>query len=189
MTQDLATLIETARDAQSLVCVTRHVGFSDDDYVEGYLLDSSDSFLLLEKVSDRIDLDGYDIIRVVDVEDIETSFDEKSFYESALAVKGERPRKPSGIDLTDIRAVLTSCGAAYPLLVIERELRAPDECEIGQIKLLTDDSYALRWLSPSATWEDDFEIYKLDDITRVSFGGEYERTLAHAAGLTGPTLT
>jgi hypothetical protein len=41
----------------------------------------------------------------------------------------------------------------------------------------------MRWITPGAEWEADDRVFRLSDITRVQFGGAYERTLADVAGL------
>jgi hypothetical protein len=82
-----------------------------------------------------------------------------------------------------MRHLLSSVSENFRLVVIEREERAPDECEIGRFKLLTDTKYALKWISPNAKWEDDPQTYEINDITRVTFDGEYENTLALVAGI------
>lgn len=40
-------------------------------------------------------------------------------------------------------------------------------------------------ISPDATWEDEATEFKLGDITRVSFDGEYEKALHLVGGKPG----
>ncbi|WP_340115238.1 hypothetical protein [Pelagibius sp. 7325] len=140
---------------------------------------------MLQRLSDRIDLDGYEVLRVEDVTSIDVEFDRAAFYKKALQAKAIKPSFPSEVVLTDMRNLLSSVNDKFSLVVIEREERVPDECEIGRIKLLTDEKYALKWLSPEARWEDDLRTYETKDVTRVTFGGEYENTLALVADLPG----
>lgn len=81
-----------------------------------------------------------------------------------------------------MRELLRSIERRYPLVVIHRERVVPDECEIGRLKLASEGTYALRMITPEATWMDDEEIYRYADITRIAFDGEYENTLARVSG-------
>jgi hypothetical protein len=149
---------------------------------QGFPVGLSPEFLLLNALGDRIDLDGYTVVRLSDITELTRSFPRKSFYLRALDLKGIRPVVPEGIDLTDVRSLLASIERRYPLITIHRERVAPDECEIGRLKLASDGGYALLWITPEATWEHDYRTYRYSDITRVGFDAQYERTLALVAG-------
>jgi hypothetical protein len=147
----------------------------------GFVVGLSSEFLLVHSLGDRVDLDGYEIVRVSDVTSIHRAFLRKPFYLRALELKGTRPQVPAGIDLTDVRSLLSSIERNYPLITIHRERAAHNECEIGRLKLASESSYALRWITPQATWEDEYRIYRYADITRINFDAEYERSLALVA--------
>ena len=49
--------------------------------------------------------------------------------------------------------------------------------------MMSGETYALRWLTPTAEWADDERIYRYEDVTRITFGSEYDTTLATLAGL------
>jgi hypothetical protein len=156
----------------------------------GYVLDVSGDLLLMQRVTDRIDLDGYDVFRTADITTGEREFPHRQFLERAVALKALAPSSPGSIHLTNIRECLEDVQRRFPLVVIHREKVAPHECEIGRVRLTAGDLYALQWLSPDAIWEDDKELYRYADVTRVQFGNEYENTLALVAGLVTfpPTL-
>lgn len=123
-------------------------------------------------------------MRVKDITHFDTDFARKTFYEKALQAKSIEPSDAPEVALSSMRHLLASVNENFPLIVIEREACAPDQCEIGRIKLLTDTKYALKLLSPDARWEDDYRTYAIEDITRVTFDGEYENTLALVADIT-----
>lgn len=181
--EDVGSKVAAALSRNELVRVSRGGIDPSGLHSEGYLLDASDQFILLHRLSDRIDLDGYEVLRLKDVTKLEIDFPRKRLFEKALKMKSISYRRPMGVQLTNTRALLSSVSNQYPLIVIERELRAPGECEVGRIKLLTDEKYALKWLSPDSKWEDDPEVYDIADVTRVQFDGEYENTLALVAGI------
>ena len=171
-----------ALDPPDLVEVLREGLHDSNRNIHGFLVGLSDELLLLNLMGDRLDLDGYTAIRLADVTTLSRDFPLKAFYLRAFELKGIRPAVPGGIDLTDVRRLLVSVEQRYPLVTIHRERITPDECEIGRLKLASDGGYALRWITPEATWEHDYRTYRYSDITRVGFDGEYERTLALVAG-------
>jgi hypothetical protein len=179
----VATVFEEAKAATEppdLVEVVR--SGLDNRASEGFVVGVSSELLLLHTLSDRLDLDGYTAFRVRDITDFMRDFPRKGFYLKALELKGNRPALPAGIDIATIQALLKSVERAYPLVVLHRERVVPGECEIGRIKLTSESTYALRRITPTATWEDDDKTYRYADVTRVGFDSEYENTLALVAG-------
>jgi hypothetical protein len=170
--EDLEQRLSAAAASGELVQIERDHLDPTCGPLRGHLLAFSGHLVLLTILSDRLDLDGYQVLRRQDITAMSSTFSRKAFYERALALKGEVPVTPEGIRISTLKEALRSVQESFPLLVIEREQVAPGECEIGQLKLESHDSYALHWISPEAEWEDDPTHYKFSDITRVSFGGE-----------------
>lgn len=178
------SLLEVAKEACSpptLVSVARARLGDPQAKRLGFAVSVSPDLLLLHSLSDQIDLDGFVALRMKDVTSLDTKFPRKDFYLRALQLKGISPRLPKGIDLSSMRSLLRSAGEHFSLVVIDRELASPGECEIGRIKLTSDTTYALRWLSSEGTWERDDRSYRYSDVTQVGFDGEYENTLALVA--------
>ena len=148
----------------------------------GYVVAESDDFLAIHCVSDRYDLDGYRVFRLADIEDIDDDFDRRELIGRAMSLKGLAPQPVPWLDLTSIPEMLLSIQANEPVVVIEREIASPDECEIGRVQPESNETYTLLWMTTTAEWETDDRSYRYDEITQVSFGGEYEQTLAQLAG-------
>jgi hypothetical protein len=153
-------------------------------YSVGLLIDFSPELILLNKVSDRIDLDGFEMLRVADVTSLSQRFHRDAFYRRALRLKNLSAQRPAGvIELTNMQTALRSVEGSYPLIVVSCEAVAPDEVDIGRLASVTDDVFTLRTMSTRGRWMTDRTRYRFDDVTRVEFGGEYEMTLALVAGL------
>ncbi len=152
----------------------------DAMHLDAYVLAVSDELALLQPVRDRIDLDGYDVIRLADVSSV-TASPRASFYEEALALKRMRPTKPKQLSLDNMASLLKSVNEAYPLVVIHRESVTPDSCEIGRVRDISDRTYHLDWINPNASFEKDGRRFRLADITRIQFDGAYENALAMVA--------
>jgi len=179
----VATFLEDAKaaaDPPDLVDIVR--SGLDSRASQGFVVGISAELLLLHSFSGRLDLDGYTAFRIQDISEFSRDFPRKGFYLKALELKAIRPAPPVGIDISSVQGLLRSIERTYPLVVIHREHVVPGECEIGRIKLTSESTYALRWITPTATWEDDDKTYRYSDITRVDFDSEYENTLALVAG-------
>ena len=163
-------------------------GSIDSRHIHGFVVGESAELILLQVLSDRVDLDGYTAIRKADVSERSREFARRDFCLKALALKRLRPVAPKHLDLSSVPSFLKSVDRNYPLFAIHRERVASDQCEIGRLRLSSGSTYALRWITPEATWADDEEVYRYSDVTRVDFDGEYENTLALVArhGALGP---
>jgi hypothetical protein len=152
----------------------------------GYVVGEGEDFLAIQCVSDRYDLDGYRVFRSADIDDVDDDFERKDLVERAMEIKQLEPRRIPWLQLTSARELVLSILEVEPLVVIEREVVCPEECEIGRVRLDSDGTYSLLWMTTNAEWERDDRVFRYDDITQVSFGGEYETTLARLAGPWAP---
>ena len=66
-------------------------------------------------------------------------------------------------------------------MTVQREQVDPDVCWIGRILRVELGRVSLLEITPDATWEEKPESYRLSEITRVSFGADYESAL-HLVG-------
>jgi hypothetical protein len=90
------------------------------------------------------------------------------------------PRKPR-LKLASLGALLWSANRAFPLVTIHREKVDPDVCHIGRITALKNNRVSLLEIGPDALWDKEISDYSLKEITRVDFGGDYEKAL-HLVG-------
>ena len=152
----------------------------EDSAIRGYVLDVGSHFFLLALLSDRIWFDGFECFRVNDVRDVKPDL-YASFAEAALKKRREpRPKNPH-VSVANIEELLQSAGRAFPLVTIHREQVDPDACWIGRVLGITGGRVSLLKISPDATWDDTPCEYRLNEITRVNFGGDYENAL-HLVG-------
>ncbi len=137
-------------------------------------------WVLLQPIRDRLDLDGYDVVRIRDISEVLAS-PKADFLHRVLRAKHLSPKRPK-IEGTDLVALLRSICASYGVVVIERERLHPDSVDIGAICESTRKDFRVIWLSPTAMWEHDERRYAFRDVTHLGFGGEYEMTLVRMAG-------
>lgn len=152
----------------------------EDSPVRGYVLDVGPKFFLLALVSDRIWFDGFECFRVGDVRGFRPD-PHSRFAESALRKRRDRlPQKPR-VSLVSIEELLVSAGRQFPLITVHREGVDPDVCWIGRLLGVERGHVSLREITPDANWEAKPESFRLKEITRVNFGGDYEAAL-HLVG-------
>jgi hypothetical protein len=153
----------------------------DESPWHGFLIVESESLVVLHRVSDRYDLDGYCAFRREDIESITESFDKLDVLQRALRLKEQAPVVPQAIDATSMRSLMESAQTAFGVLVIDREAVQSDEVEVGTIRMTSDETYVLRWLSTNAEWDNDDRPFRYRDVTKLEFGTEYEQTLLAVA--------
>jgi hypothetical protein len=148
----------------------------EDFPVRGYVLDVGPRFFLLAVVTDRLWFDGFQCLRVADVKGVGRD-PYADFSEAALKKRSERkPTKPR-ISVDGIEELLRSAGRAFPLVAIHREKVDPDVCQIGRVIGVEAEHVGLLEIAPDATWDKSPTEYRLREITRVDFGGDYEDAL------------
>ena len=74
-------------------------------------------------------------------------------------------------------AFLSEIHQYAPLLTVFREHRDSTVCNVGRILAIEKEKVELREISADGIWEEGLGRFKLDDITRIDFGGQYEDAL------------
>jgi len=162
----------------------RFVRFSqrfEDSPIRGYVLDIGPTFFLIALVSDRFWFDGFECFRISDVGEVKED-PYREFAECALRKRRERMPKKPRVSVASIEELLLSAGRAFPLVTIHREKVDPGVCWIGRILGVERGRVSLLEINPNAKWDDKPNTYRLNEITRVNFGGDYEDALHLVAG-------
>lgn len=166
-----------------LVRIARHRLEPGRLFSTGFVLARSETLVLLQILTDRIDLDGYEVLRTADITAATDRFPRQEFYARGLALKGIGPDREPPVEITDMPRAVASIGGRFPLVSISRERAHPDEIAVGRVCGVGKTGFALQWITPSAVLEERTSFQRFAGITRLQFGGEYERTLALVAGL------
>jgi hypothetical protein len=86
------------------------------------------------------------------------------------------------VSVSSIEDLLRSAGRAFPLVTIHRESVNPDVCQIGRVVKVERGRVWLLEIDPDAKWKREPTPYRLSEITRVDFGGDYECALHMVGG-------
>lgn len=129
---------------------------------------------------------GFQCFRLSDVRELQMPHTHAAFAEAALRKRAIRiPRKPR-VSVASISDLLISASRAFPLVTIHRERVDPDTCHIGRVVRVRNGLASLLEINPDASWDDEPCEYRISDITRVDFGGEYEESLHLVGGAPPP---
>jgi hypothetical protein len=149
----------------------------DRGTVNGYVLDIGPRFFLIALVSDGLRPNGFQCYRLSDVRKLRVPHKYARFHEAVLKKRGIRfPKKPH-VDLSNLAKLLLTANRAFPLVTIHREKVDASVSWIGRVVDIRKGWVTLLEIGPDASWDDRLEIYRLSEITRVDFGGDYEDAL------------
>jgi hypothetical protein len=172
--------LENAQAEQSIVRITR--GAFEEQGELGYVEALAEDLLLLAVISDDIWFNGFALVRIGDISELEAPHEHADFVEEALRLREESVAPAPAVALADIGSAIRTAGRLFPLVVIYREKIEPETCRIGRVMKVTKDSVSLLEIGPDAEWEDEPSSIALEEITRVDFGGGYEEALALVGG-------
>jgi hypothetical protein len=162
-------------------CLVRFSRRFEQSKCHGYVLDVGSKFFLFGLVTDRIWLDGFECFRINDVSNLKPD-PHAEFVEAALKKRGERTWKKPRVNVQSIGELIRTAGRAFPLATIHREQIDPNVCWIGHVVDVQARYVSLLEINPAAIWDKKPNKYRLGQITRVSFGGDYEKALYLVGG-------
>jgi hypothetical protein len=169
--------LERALADRRLVRIDRRLRFADRE--DGFVVAVGAKWLLLQREVDGGHPDGYLAMRLRDVRAVRK---DRSFAsKAARALPTWPPLPPAAIELDSTAELLASVGADERLFGVEKE-RERSALWIGRLDRIDEKKLWLRQLDPKAKWHTKPVGYKFGDITAVTFGDRYTRTLELAAG-------
>lgn len=172
-------LLRRALDEKTHVVIKR--GIKKADQIRGYVLAIDQSWMLMAKTRDGGYPDGFTVLRVPAIKKVR---EDRSFEAQFLRHIGQWP--PAGpsvaIDLSAPQTIITSAAALQTLVTLYTEQKRPDECYIGAPMDWEKNHVWLLEVDGQARWERDMSPYRLSKITRIEFGGDYEKALFTVAG-------
>jgi hypothetical protein len=179
---DVAREIHKAHRYTKMVVCVRKCLEEDGCFDRGYVVDATDRHVLLHLVTDDIRLAGYVILRVDDISEVRSDFDQCQFIQKALHLRRMTPERPVLVDLNSIETILASISEHYSLMVVHREAMGQNEFSIGELDSIGDKTFCLREIDRDAKWAG-IKRMRFDEVTRIEFDGGYETALAQVAGL------
>lgn len=173
----LATLRESLATATP-VRIQRAV--EPEEVLQGVVLELSEEWVLLADIRDGAYLDGYRVLRLTDLVQVEPETTFLSFLHQHNVWPPARPS--TGFALSDPRTIITGAVSATGVVCVYREAKRPGKLLIGVPVQWRKKSLWLLPVTPQCHWEQLMDKVRLKDVTQVSFGGDYETAVLEVAG-------
>ncbi|MGZ9935769.1 hypothetical protein ACXNSR_38495 [Streptomyces sp. NC-S4] len=153
------------------------------DRLDGFVVGTSAAWTLIALCSD-LRLDGWAAVRTADITKVGWRGGPDCLTVRALRRRGRWPaRAPEPAPVLDGPADLAvGASRTFGLVSLHVERVAPDACWIGEVAAVRPKSLRLREIDTEARWSPNLSKFPFRAVTRVGFGGRYERTLLEFAG-------
>jgi len=133
-------------------------------------------FAVLAIVDDSCEFNGVSVVRTDDVSFVRWGNERLRAWARVLQESPSSPEAAGFLDLAGWESVVRSAAGRVPVVTFHRERRDDEVCQIGtEIEVRGGDVVADE-ITTEGTVDGRFAI-ELDDLTRVDFGGGYERAL------------
>jgi hypothetical protein len=177
-----ATLTRLARAQQNQLLVTVRRWIPNADRLEGFVVVIGQKWVALQRLSDRIVFDGWQLIRVKDIQAISVDPDPDCFEVKALKARSLWPPSAPDLTLDDVVSAVGSASAGTAMVSVFDEFDRPDLCWIGEVTSLDDSKLHSLEVNTRAGWARKPRTFDPADVTRIDFGGGYEEALRLVAG-------
>jgi len=146
---------------------------SEELIITGFILDSSDDFILLQNESDFL-LDGYSIIRINDIEKIRYGKYEK-YFEMMLEKEGiiKDIGIDDGIELQNPQSIFNSIKLKKLYVITECQKENDGRFIIGPIERSNKKSLEIRYFDATGYLEKKLTKLKFKDITTIQIDTRY----------------
>ena len=165
-----------AQADSSLVRLSRSIRHTDP--IDGFVVGTGHSWLLLAALDDNIYLNGYIALRIADISKIAVRGGPGTFVGRALAARGIWPPVGAEVDLDGTAGLVQSAARLARLVTVHVEKEDPGVCFIGRPMRISTRFIRLLEVGTEAEWEDRGRKWLISDVTRIDFGGGYEQALA-----------
>jgi hypothetical protein len=148
------------------------------EVLHGFLLARSKSLVLLQVVRE-FHLDGYSLLRVKDLDEIQCRREEK-FFQKILQAEGVTPgaRVEPKVSLSGISAALKSLARTQCLVAVECEVEDDEQFFAGIVTAATGTKIEMRTFDVLGKWDPEPETIDTGAISLVSWDTEYLRVFA-----------
>jgi hypothetical protein len=177
-----AVLSRLSRAQQNQLLVTVRRWIPDADRLEGFVVGTGQKWVALQRLSDRIAFDGWQLIRVKDIQAVSIDPDPDCFEVRALKARSLWPPSAADLALDDVVSAVDAASAATGMVSVFDEFDRPDVCWIGGVASVDDSKLRLLEVNTRGGWARKPRTFDPADVTRIDFGGGYEEALRLVAG-------
>lgn len=142
----------------------------------GFIIGRSQELVALQTLSDGVYFDGYDIVPLAEVTDVEEKT-ENGYVERAVAALG-RPKVDFVLpEAAGMREALLAASAHSPLICVYLEGEDDGPLLIGKVTACDGLTFEMMLINPGGIWTDGSGSWSLGDVTRIAFGDRYSKAL------------
>jgi hypothetical protein len=176
------TRLLEAADDQVPVKIQRLIGGCDT--VVGFVIGVGAEWVLLANFDQNwFAFDGFVAVRVADIEQVKRLGEPDSVEVTALKLHGLWPAPElAGINLDDTAELLRTAGDQFDMLTIHPERIDTEICYLGRVASFGNKQVTLQTIDPKAVWDDQPDVFRLRDVTRLQLGDRYATTLLEIGG-------
>lgn len=153
--------------------IIRQVGKDSEMKTNGYIVDYSDHFVLLQETDD-FDIDGYVVFPIKTISEIIFNNNNK-YFDKIMHWEGivDAVENKHKIDLTSWATILKSIKKLGYNVIIENENPEDETFDIGPITRITKSSVYIRYFNAKGIFNEDTTRINWDLITIVKFDTKY----------------
>lgn len=162
--------LSRAQDEQRLVRIYRRglVDFS----LEGYVVQATDRWVVVQALEDAVYFDGFEAVRVRDITAVRWMKD-ASYVERAIAVLGRpAPEFPLPAQ-AKTRDVIEAAASRATLIGVHSEQYEGEPLWIGRLEATRRKRFDLLFIDSGGVWDGEPDTWPYRDITRVTIGSRY----------------
>jgi hypothetical protein len=150
----------------------------EDGWVRGYVVGIGPDFLMLCEVSDHLRFNCFGCYRLDGIKNLQPA-PYPDFVEAALEKLGHTQPETPAVALNSVDDILATAGNLFPVIAVYGDA----DVHIGAFVSLEGGVMWMREIGPDAAWDSQPKARRLDEVTRIDFGGAYETALALVGGL------
>ena len=148
----------------------------DGNSSRGFVAAVSADFIVLSLVDDECNFNGTSVLRMEDVSFFRRNNEVLAAWAGVLQESPSSPASVKHVDLSSWESVVRSVAGHEPVVTFHRELVDDSVCHIGTSVRIEGESLVADEVSIEGTIDGQFTL-RLSDLTRVDFGGGYEKAL------------
>ncbi len=158
---------------QKFARITRKVAKDWNELSRGYIVDFSNSFVVIQECDD-FRLLGFNILPIKDFKKIRYNKNDK-YYDKIMLLENEKENIgiKTKVDLTDWKSIFNSLKENNKNIVIECENPKISSFTIGPIKRITNKSVFIQYFNATGLLDNKPTKIKYKNITKIMFDDRY----------------
>ena len=144
--------------------------------IRGFVSSHSADLVLVSVVSDECEFNGAIVVRREDISFLRWNDEVLKAWTKVLQESPTSPAPLKHVDLASTETVVNSLAGREPVITFHRDIVNDDVCHIGTNVVVEGECVIADEISVEGTIDGRFAL-RIGDVTRIDFGGGYEKAL------------